>query len=623
MLLVLAGGIGRAAAIGPVATQSPDSVPGQALVRFRPGTPPAVERLVHDRAGVRVLRHVAGTYELVGFPTSASLQTILSAYRANPAVAVAEPNAIARVALAPNDPCAAGPCAGSARQYNLDMTNAAAAWSVFPGRFYSAADKTSLQPVTIAVLDTKIDAANPDFANAGSTSTDAARGGQLDLADARDWISASAQGGSAAYHGTYVAGIAAAAAGNAKDVAGIGYAARIMPLTVVDGNGLADAASLADAIVYAWQRGARVINLSLGLTADSQAVHDAIIRVTTASNPALVVAAAGNNTGANAFYPGSYKETMSVAGTSPSDTRAYCSNYNGNVSVSAPAERVVSIAPMPGELYMAPCGTSAATPQVSALAAMLFAQNPARTPAAVRQIIERTADDLGVAGRDNFFGAGRINAERALRDGDGSPVVGAVRATIPPASGGVSAITATATGARGIVRAEVHVDSPAAPALSIAAADGTWGSATEELRGTVSIPSTLAAGAHPFWIRTYDGTAWGPYSVGAIIVDRTPPSLANPTATNGVRATSQPVVVTFTSTDAVSPVVSYSIQAYADSTTPKQLVFQDVRSRINAGNQQYSWSPSASVLPGHYQIKIVVADEAGNTSAALIGTVLA
>jgi hypothetical protein len=183
-------------------------------------------------------------------------------------------------------------------------------------------------------------------------------------------------------------------------------------------------------------------------------------------------------------------------------------------------------------------------------------------------------------------------------------------------------VTATASGARGIVRAELHLDSPSSPAIPVAAADGAWGGTTEALRGTVSVPSTTAAGAHPFWIRAFDGSTWGASSVGAIVVDRTPPSLVNLAATNGVRATSQPVVVSFVSTDAVSPVISYSIQVFADSTT-KQLVFQDLRSRVGTGSQQYAWTPDSSVLPGHYQVKIVVADEAGNTSAALVGAVLA
>lgn len=630
LAIVASAALGRAEAGAPpaiAAVSAPaasvpsdaESVPGQALVRFRPDTPAAVRSALHARAGVRVARRVAGGYDLVAFDDGVPLSGVLAAYRNTPSVAVAEPNHLARIALTPGDPCASG-CSGVS-QYGLGLVNAANGWGVFPGRTYDAAAKRALSPVTVAVLDTKIDRTNPDFANVGSASTDDADGGQLDLAGARDWVPASKQTGSAAYHGTYVAGIAAAATGNGRDVAAIGFAARVLPLTVVDGNGLADAAALADAIVYAWQRGARVINLSLGLVADSQAVRDAIVRVTAGSAPSLVVAAAGNNTGSAPFYPGSYPQVMSVSGTGSADNRASCSNYNANVSVSAPAEKVLSLAPMPSELAAAACGTSAATPHVSGLAALLFAQDPARTPAQVRKIIESSADDLGAAGRDQYFGFGRINVERALRYGDGSPVTSLARATVPPASGGPSTVTALAASSRGVRAAEIRFGSPTAPPVAMTAADGAWGGAAEALRGTITIPAGTPVGPHPFYVRAYDGTAWGASTTGVIIVDRTAPSLTNVAASNGVRATAQPVSVTFTTWDAVSPVVAYAVQIF--SAPDHRLVFQDVRQWVGTGSLRYDWRPSGEVLPGRYDIKLIVADQAGNQTQTLTNAVLA
>lgn len=621
LMIAILGTIAQARASVPKTQSAPDVVPGQLLVRFEPGTPAVLQQGAHTRVGARVVRQIRATgYQLVAFPQELGLDVALASYHADPSVAVAEPNYVARLALTPNDPCFNGPCAGSARQWSLLNTNAPNGWGVAPAGFFSASSKLATDPVTIAVLDTKIDAAHPDFVNSGG-STDAASGGQLDLAGGRDWIPASRQAGSALYHGTYVAGIAAAATGNGRGVAGVGYSARILPLTVVDGSGRADAASLADAIVYAWQRGARVINLSLGLTADSQAVHDAIVRVAAGDKPALVVAAAGNNTGSAPFYPGSYREAMSVSGTSPSDTRAFCSNYNSNVSVSAPAERVVSLAPMPGEHTTAPCGTSAATPQVSGLAALLFAQDSARTPAAVRRIIERSADDLGSTGRDDSFGWGRINIERALRLGDGTPATTLARATIPLATGGSSAIGALAIGARGIFRAELRFDSPSASPVGLSTADGSFGGTSEVLRGSIAIPASLPAGPHPFWVRSFDGIAWGPSTVGVVIVDRTPPTIVNVAATNGVRAAKQPVSVSFTASDAASQVLTYGIQVFATGTTRK-LVFQDLRTGVAPGGQRYEWFPGTGALPGHYELVVIVADQAGNRAVALVGTIV-
>ncbi|MGH2829856.1 MAG: S8 family serine peptidase, partial [Actinomycetota bacterium] len=388
--LVFAGGTG-ARATGPGTGTPPAGtiVPGEALVRFRPGTPAVAALAAHARAGASVVGMIrAIEYQRVRFDPAMPIQGVLASYRNDPSVAIAEPNYSARIAAAPNDPCFGGSCAGVTGQWALGMTNTPAGWPRVTGSTPTASQKRTLSRVMVAVLDTKVDAAHADFANAGGASSDAAAGGQLDLSGARDWIPPAQQGGAARYHGTYVAGLVAAATNNATGIASIGARATILPLTVVDGTGRADAASLADAIGYAHARGARVINLSLGLTADSQAVRDAIRAATQGTAPALVIAASGNNTGSTPFYPGSYPEVLSVAGTNASDGAASCSNYNANVSLSAPAERVVSL-DAGGGLVAPPCGTSAAAPQVSGLAALLFAQDPARSPAEVRRLLER------------------------------------------------------------------------------------------------------------------------------------------------------------------------------------------------------------------------------------------
>ncbi|HVL33960.1 MAG TPA: S8 family serine peptidase, partial [Actinomycetota bacterium] len=212
------------------------SVPGQILVRFSPRVAPESRTATHRALGATLLKRIPAIgYDLVAAPAS-----VLSRYRARADVVVAEPNYTGRIALSPSDACHVEPCPGAPGQWHLRLTNTAFGWDAFPGTTFTAAEKIALSPVTIAVLDTKIDATHPDFANPGGT-TDAATGGQLDLANARDWVPASKQTGSAAYHGTFVAGLAGAAAGNGRDVAGVGYAARLLPLTVVDGGGTTDA----------------------------------------------------------------------------------------------------------------------------------------------------------------------------------------------------------------------------------------------------------------------------------------------------------------------------------------------------------------------------------------------
>jgi subtilisin family serine protease len=503
----------------------------------------------------------------------------------------------------------------------MRMTNTPFGWDAFPGTTFTQADKRTFEPVTIAVLDTKIDASHPDWVNAGGSSPDAADGGQLVLDDARDWVPQSHQSGAALYHGTFVAGLAAAAA-NGADTVGVGFAARVLPLTVVDGSGMTNAADLADAIVYAWSHGARIINLSLGIVGDSAAVRAAIQTVSagTASRPAsLVVAAAGNNTGSTPFYPGSYPGSMSVAGTDADDRPAPCSNHNENVSVSAPADRLVGLAPMPGRMMRAVCGTSAATPQVSGLAALLFAQDPSRTPAQVRRIIERSADDLGAPGRDDRFGHGRINVERALRT-DG-PVSTGAAGTVVPGSGGTTTISAVATSPRGVRAAQVIFDRPDATPIPMKADDGSFGGTTETLRASVPVPAGTAAGPHTIWVRAFDGETWGATTVGVVAVDARAPTISGAAVTGGPRLTGEPIRVSFTVSDDYSTTFAHGIEIR--STATNAVAHRAINEQTSGGGQVYEWLPGLDVPGGHYTVKIAVADRAGNVSTTQIGAIIA
>lgn len=597
------------------ATAPAETIPGQALVKFRAGTSSVVIAAAHARVQARIVRTIPVIgHQQIAFDSSLPLDTVISSYRNDPAVVAAEPNYVARVVSA-NDPCLSGSCAGQQKQWSVAMTAGSAAWT---HSVPTAQEKTALARITVAVLDTKVDASHRDFANSGSSSTDARNGGQLDLVNARDWIPASQQSGGAAYHGSYVAGLVAAATNNGFGVASAGSRATILPLTVVNGAGTADAAALADAIVYAWQKGARVINLSLGLTSNSTAVHDAIISVTTAAHPSLVIAAAGNNTGSAAFYPGSYPQVMSVAGTNRSDQPAACSNHNANVSVSAPAEQVVSL--NTGGGFTAPaCGTSAAAPQASGLAALLFAQQPTRTPADVRRIIERSADDLGAAGRDDRFGHGRINVDRALRSA--AIQISTVRAGVPTATNGFSTITAVATAAAGqrVQAARVFIDSLDATPASLQPSDGAFGSAAESVRGNVGVPASISAGPHPIYVQAFDGSTWGPVAVGVLLIDAKPPVISGLTASNASRLTAQPALIRFSVGDDTSPSLAIGIQVFD---AQNKEVFRDSRTGVSLGAVTYQWSPSSATLPGSYQVKVIAADLSGKSTATLVGTLV-
>ncbi|MBI4730220.1 MAG: S8 family serine peptidase [Acidobacteria bacterium] len=615
-------------AIALVATLAPpasavgaDGPSSRILVRFRAGTPRAEQIRALARVNGTVLKTIPRIgYKVIRLPGAASVVPAIAALQRLRAVAVAEGDPVARATLTPDDPCFTGSCKNEVPQWNARAVNAPLGWSAFPGTFYTAVQKAALQRVKVAVIDSKIDQLHPDWAPSGGTA-DSRTGGQLDLEDAKDWVAAENQTGSWGWHGTWVAGTLAAGTNNGSDIAGLGYRAEIMPLTVLDGEAKGATDDIVDAVVWATAHGARVITLAIGIGGYSQALRDAITDAV--ASGALVVAAAGNKANSDPFYPASYPESMSVAGTDTTDGPAYCSNFNGNVSVSAPAMRIVSLDPMPGRLRVGPCGTSGATPHVAALAALLFAQDPSRTPAEVRAIIERNADDdLTYPGRDDHFGWGRLNFERALRDGVG-PTAKSVRALSPQGSSNTATILATALGDRPILAAEVFVDDPGPPGtgLTMSATDGSFGDTTEALAGTWEAPPGSSTTGHRVYVRAYDGTAWGPASSTILIIDRKAPEIANLSASSSVPPLAIPSSISFDLRDDRARSLVLRIRAHNVRTGVSQILFS--YDAIEQGHHLFRWLPPAAQSPGPYEIIVIAADEAANWTNASAVTLVA
>jgi len=231
-------------------------------------------------------------------------------------------------------------------------------------------------------------------------------------------------------HGTHVAGIAAAQTNNAEGIAGVAFPdnVKILPVRVLNDNGSGSTADVAAGIMYAADNGANAVNLSLGSKFKSSTMENAVNYAW--NKGAVVVAAAGNDGAGSKLYPASYPIVMSVAATDFNDNTASFSNFNDEVDIAAPGVNVYSTFPTyqftigilhgRSQNYDMGSGTSMSTPHVAGLAALLFAQENARTNTEVRSIIEGSADDLGVAGWDKNYGWGRINVFRAL-NGDITP----------------------------------------------------------------------------------------------------------------------------------------------------------------------------------------------------------
>jgi thermitase len=404
-------------------------VPGQLLVRFRPAvTQQRAEQLV-EIEGIRHLRRIeALDTEVLQLPPWLSVSEAMERLLQYHEIEIAEPNYILQMAQV-DDP-------GLGNQWAPQQIEAPAAWALTPG-----------DPDTIiAIADTGIDYMHSELApniwtNPGEIAAnglDDDGNGYVDDVHGWDFANDDPEPLDDHFDGTHVAGIAAAADNdNPEGLVGICPGCTVMAVKVLDANGAAPLDVVANGMIYATDNGAKVINLSLGSSLPAATLESAVDYAW--DHGVVVVAAAGNNGTELAFYPAAFPNAVGVASTNMQDYRSCFSNYGSDlVSVAAPGELIYSTVPRDAsgnEGYATHSGTSMASPHVSGLVGLLFSQDPARTNAEVRALLESTAEDLGPAGGDPFFGSGRINARRALTaDTSPTPLPDGLLATDPIAS---------------------------------------------------------------------------------------------------------------------------------------------------------------------------------------------
>lgn len=225
-------------------------------------------------------------------------------------------------------------------------------------------------------------------------------------------------------HGTHVAGIIAAA-DNSVGVVGVAPNAQLMILKALDSTGYASYTTIVDAIQFAIDNSAEIINLSLGSMHDAQVPQDLLDVIHAAEDAGiLVVAATGNNASPVPYLPSQFDTVLSVGAIQQTltqfnpetsyDTRlAYFSNW-GKVDLVAPGMRINSTTVDGGYSGDSWEGTSMAAPAVSGIAALLLSVHPELTPIDLRFILKTSATDFGMIGVDDMYGAGLVNAEAAL-----------------------------------------------------------------------------------------------------------------------------------------------------------------------------------------------------------------
>jgi len=451
----------REAAPRPPATQA-DVASGRIAVRFRRGatfTSIAASNAAHHVRGVRA-HPLSGIYQLELDP-SADVAAALASYRGDPLVAEANYSYIVRADAAPND---------TNYSYQWDMQDtvggiwAQNAWTVAPHRG---------QGVVVAVIDTGV--AYENFVGPGPINPSTTYAKAPDLAaktfvSPKDFVNLDTHANDDEGHGTHVTGTIAEDTNNNYGVVGVAYNATIMPVKVLAWDGTGNDADLIEAIYYATDNGARVINMSLGFTGtgtpDANGVFcSEVVGLNAALDYAhahnvTVVAAAGNE-GGTITCPAAYPTVISVGATRFDGQVTSYSNVGAALDVTAPggdpnvdqnhdgfSDGVPqetycydSFTLLLLQAYNAFCdvfesGTSMATPHVTGTAALLLGENASLTPDQVRSYIQSTARDRGAPGWDSSYGWGALDAFAAVSLLTGAstptPTTTATSTPVPP-----------------------------------------------------------------------------------------------------------------------------------------------------------------------------------------------
>jgi hypothetical protein len=270
--------------------------------------------------------------------------------------------------------------------------------------------------VTIAVIDSGIDAKHPELVNAVADSFDAL---------------GSKEGPHV--HGT---GIAGALVAHAR-LMGSAPQARILGIRAFGAapNGAQSTSFvILKALNYAAEHGAQIINMSFAGPKDPL-IERGI--AATAARGILMVAASGN-AGAKSppLYPAANANVIAVSATDAQDKLFTASNRGGHIAISAPGVDI--FLPAPDEKYQITSGTSFSAAYISGLAALMLERNPALKPDEVRAILMKTARDLGAPGRDDLFGAGAADAFAAVSAAVNAPGVPVAVVPDTPATARVS-----------------------------------------------------------------------------------------------------------------------------------------------------------------------------------------
>lgn len=398
----------------------------EVLVKYSETESPADIACSLSSVGSTVEKSLPEEIVIADVPDGETIESFIEELEDTPGVEHVQPNYVYRFcATTINDPL-------STNQWYLEKIGVYDAWDTTMGS----------TDIKIAVLDTGADLDHEDLASQIFAQTDV-----VDNDDDADDDHG---------HGTHVAGIIAAQADNAKGVAGVAPGCQLIIVDVFRRDDLGEWLALTSdnikGVNYAVSQGANIINMSLGGYDNDVLFEEAIDSAV--ESGVVCIGAAGNDgndidnpeLATKPHYPADYDSCISVISTDQNDVKSDFSNYGPQKDISAPGEVIGST--FTGNQYGEMSGTSMATPVVSGVAALILSINPQLTVDEVKNILYATAFDLGVEGRDDVYGNGRVDAASAVAAASSSLSVQSVELNTESfeiSTNGQETLTATVT----------------------------------------------------------------------------------------------------------------------------------------------------------------------------------
>ncbi len=391
----------------------------------------------NNQEQIKKIEEEMDRFYIINLPENISVESAVKAYQNLPEIEYAGPNYIMRAFTSPNDPAFS-----QGLQWGLENINASLAWD------YSRGSTNEI----IATVDSGADYNHPDLS--------------AKIIKGYDFVFDDNDPMDEAGHGTSVAGVIAASTNNNTGIAGVAWNNKVLAVKALASNGSDVTGSytdVANAIRYAADHSAKVINMSIGSTYDSPEIKSAI-QYAYAKN-CVLIAAAGNDNKNQVNYPAGYSEVLAVAATDSDNKKSVWSspssgsNYGLWVDICAPGTSIYST--LPGSGYGYSNGTSLATPFVSGVAGLILANNSSFSPTEVYNKIKNSAKNIDIENPSyaGLLGSGLIDAAQSL----GGPTISITYPTAADTVAGTINILGTITG-EGFISYKIETGYGAAPA---------------------------------------------------------------------------------------------------------------------------------------------------------------